>query len=241
MKICLAQIKSVKGDVEENIIHHKDFIEKALTYDVDLIIFPELSITGYEPELANDLATEMSDERFNDFQEISDTKNVVICVGLPIRNANGVSIGMIIFQPQQSRELYLKKYLHSDELPFFTSGENLLPLEIADKNVGFAICYETSIQEHWESVFANGAEIYIASVAKTAEGMEKSAKFLSQISKQFSASALIVNCVGFYDNFESLGNSAVWNDKGELIGKLGENEGLLIFDTETQEIFEIAF
>ncbi len=58
MKICLAQIKSIKGDVEENIIHHKGFIEKALTYDVDLIIFPELSITGYEPELANDLATE---------------------------------------------------------------------------------------------------------------------------------------------------------------------------------------
>lgn len=239
MKICLAQIKSVKGDVEENISHHKEFIKRALTYDIDLIVFPELSITGYEPELANDLATEIGDERFDDFQEISEDNQITIAFGMPIKNAVSVSIGMIIIQPQQERKLYLKKYLHSDELPFFVSGENLLPFEIADKKVGFTICYETSIQEHWENSFANGAEVYLASVAKTADGMERTAKTLSQISKEFSAPTLVVNSVGFYDNFESLGNSAVWDSEGKLVGKLNEHEGLLIFDTETQKTFEV--
>jgi predicted amidohydrolase len=52
MKICVAQTKSVKGDVLKNIENHLKFIELALAFSADLIIFPELSLTGYEPELA---------------------------------------------------------------------------------------------------------------------------------------------------------------------------------------------
>jgi predicted amidohydrolase len=47
------------------------------------------------------------------------------------------------------------------------------------------------------------------------------------------------NCVGFFDNFQSVGKSSVWTKQGNLVGQLDDNqEGILIFDTETEEITE---
>jgi len=57
MKICVAQTRPVKGDIQSNIENHKKFIDLAVSGGADTIIFPELSLTGYEPELAKELAT----------------------------------------------------------------------------------------------------------------------------------------------------------------------------------------
>ncbi len=57
MKICVAQTKPVKGNILKNINHHKTLIDTAISHGVDTIVFPELSLTGYEPELTEDLAT----------------------------------------------------------------------------------------------------------------------------------------------------------------------------------------
>ena len=52
MKICAAQTRPVKGNIQQNIENHKKLINLAVVNGADIIIFPELSITGYEPELA---------------------------------------------------------------------------------------------------------------------------------------------------------------------------------------------
>jgi predicted amidohydrolase len=49
------------GDIQRNIEHHKNFIALAGSYGVDTVIFPELSLTGYEPALAKALATHTDD------------------------------------------------------------------------------------------------------------------------------------------------------------------------------------
>ncbi len=122
MKICIAQTKAVKGDIAQNIIHHKELAEFAALRSSQIIIFPELSLTGYEPELANALATNKDDERFNDLQLVSDKRNIVIGAGIPIRSDKGILIGMIIFRPLQPRQTYFKQYLHPDEEPYFMKG-----------------------------------------------------------------------------------------------------------------------
>jgi predicted amidohydrolase len=54
MKIAVAQTRPIKGDISTNIKTHKKLIDLAISYKVDTIFFPELSITGYEPELAKE-------------------------------------------------------------------------------------------------------------------------------------------------------------------------------------------
>ena len=75
MKIAVAQTRPVKGDIKANIEHHKKMINLAISHGADMIIFPELSITGYEPELAKELATNQDDSRFDELQQISDTQS----------------------------------------------------------------------------------------------------------------------------------------------------------------------
>ncbi|MBV8844824.1 MAG: carbon-nitrogen hydrolase family protein [Bryobacterales bacterium] len=240
MRICLAQTRPVKGDIQRNIEKHKAFVELAIAHRANLVIFPELSITGYEPTLAHELATTKDDVRFDEFQKISDAKHISIGIGVPTRNDSGIFISMVIFQPHKTRETYSKKYIHADEDPFFVSGQGSVSSIGRKGEIALAICYEVLVPRHSEEAFRSGARIYLASVAKTAHGVANAANKLSGIARNFSMTVLMCNCVGPCDNFQAAGKSAVWNDKGELIAQLDEaSEGMLLFDSDTREAIEI--
>lgn len=239
MKICVVQTKPVKGDIQRNIENHKKLIDLAVSNSADMVIFPELSLTGYEPTLAKELATHADDSRFDDFQKISNTRQITIGVGVPTKNGSGICISMVLFQPHQARQTYSKGYLHADEEPFFISGQNFPSIKINQANVALAICYELSVPEHAEKAFKSGAEMYIASVAKTLSGVDKAMNRLSDIARQYSMPVLMSNCIGPADDFESAGKTSAWNDQGLLLGQLDDShEGIIIFDTETQALIE---
>jgi predicted amidohydrolase/GNAT superfamily N-acetyltransferase len=239
MKICIAQTKSENGKIQENIKNHLELIERAIKLNSDLIIFPELSITNYEPKLANELATSLEDSIFNSFQDVSDKNQIAIGIGMPTKSSNGINISMLIFQPKKEKYIYSKQILHSDELPYFVCGNEQSMLYLKGKKIAIGICYETLQREHFTNAYQKGADLYIASVAKPRSGIEKAHKHFSEIATEFNIPILMSNCVGFCDNFMSEGRSAVWNNKGRIIGKLNdENQGLLFYDTKS-ELIEI--
>jgi len=235
MKIAIAQTKSIKRDISANIETHQRLIELSLSLKADAIFFPELSITGYEPELAKELATTQNDNRLDVFQQISDKNNIIIGIGLPTIAATKIRISMVIFEPKKQRKTYSKQQLHSDEFPYFENGTEQVIINLENTSIAPAICYESLQPEHAEKAHKMGANLYLASVAKPAKGVEKAYEHFPTIAKQFSMPVLMVNCVGFCDNFLSVGKSAVWTKKGELIAQLDDkSEGILIFDTETE-------
>src|SRR5262245_23002124 len=122
MKIGVAQTRPVKGDIRANILNHVKLVQRASARDADAIFFPELSLTGYEPTLAKDLATNIDDRRFEIFQNLSDSNNIVIGVGIPTKSGSGYLISMLIFHPNCPRQIYSKQYVHPDELPYFVNG-----------------------------------------------------------------------------------------------------------------------
>lgn len=239
MRIGIAQVKAFTGDIEKNILKHKRIIEKAAANDADLIFFPELSLTGYEPRLADELATGYDDMRFDDFQNLSDRLNITIGAGAPVKINSGVFIGMLIFQPGKPRQIYTKQILHEDELPFFSNGKDQVILTVQGKRVAPAICYESLKPGHSEKVFRSGAEIYLASVAKAADSLDRAYDHYARISKQYGMTVMMANSTGICDHFESAGGSAAWNNKGQLVHHMKEDvEGILIYDTQTEEIHE---
>lgn len=237
MKICIAQTKPIKGNVSANIEAHIRFIELAFTLNAEAIFFSELSLTGYEPELSKKLATNQNDIRLDIFQEISNKNKIIIGLGLPTAAESQIRISMIVFQPNKPRQTYSKQQLHSDELPYFEKGDEQLIIKTNDKNIAPAICYESLQPTHSENAFKLGADIYLASVAKPKKGIEKAFDHFPKVAKKCEMPILMANCVGFCDNFLSAGNSAVWTKEGELAGQLDDKtEGILIFDTETEEV-----
>ena len=239
MRVCVAQTRPLKGDIQSNIENHKKLIDLAISNGADIVIFPELSLTGYEPKLSKELATNQDDGRFDDFQKIADTRRITIGVGVPTKNSTGNCISMLIFQPHKARQTYSKKYLHPDEEEFFISGQSFTGLKVKKANIALAICYELSVLEHAENAFKSGAEIYIASVAKFVNGIDRAIDRLSDIANGYSMTVLMSNCVGQADGYECAGKTSIWNNKGSLVGQLNEkNEGILMIDTDTQELIE---
>jgi hypothetical protein len=90
---------------------------------------------------------------------------------------------------------------------------------------------------HAENACKLGASIYLASVAKSQNGLNKGMLHYPQVAAKYTMPVLMANCVGFCDEFESAGGSAVWTSNGMLAGQLdNHSEGILIFDTETEEV-----
>jgi len=235
MKIGIAQIKPVKGNIEKNIEIHIEIIGLASNASADAIFFSELSITSYEPVLANDLKIEQNDKRLKVFQQISDLKKIVIGIGAPLKVKNFIHIAMLIFQPSKPVLTYSKQILHNDEKTYFVEGDNHMVFEFGKHKIAPAICYESLQMEHLKNSIQQGADIYIASVAKSQKGIDKAQAYFPIAAKEYSIPILMSNCIGKCDNFESAGQSAVWDMDGNKIDQLSDSEeGILIFDTENK-------
>lgn len=233
MKIALAQIASKKGAVTVNLAHHLKVAQLAAKHQADLLVFPELSITGYEPTLGKKLALASDDPIFDELQKCSDANELTIGIGIPLQDQSSAHIALLLLHPKQARQVYIKQYLHTDERPFFVSGQNK-QIFINTTKIALAICYELSVEAHTKTAVEQGAAMYLASVAKTADGVKKSYERLAQVAHANNFPTLMVNSVGPNDDFVSAGQSAIWNADGQLVGALKETqEGLLIFDTKS--------
>ena len=239
MRICAAQTKPFKGDIEKNISQHLELLDQAVEGGADVVIFPELSITGYEPTLANELATSASDSRLDVFEELSNKHNLAIVIGAPLREENEVFIGMVIFRPNQPRTSYFKKHVFPTETPYFACGSEPSNFMIHGKNIGLAICYEISVQEHQQAAVDGGANMYLAGAVESVEGIDSDLTKMANTAKRFSIPTLLANCVGMSGEYHCAGRSSIWNRTGELMGQLSEDKiGTLIYATDSGQILK---
>ncbi|MDG4481222.1 carbon-nitrogen hydrolase family protein [Xanthomonas vesicatoria] len=236
MKLTAAQILSTPGQIEGNISKHLDVIRLAASKGADVLVFPELSLTGYEPGLAQALAVQPADQRFDQLQLASDRYGMLIAVGAPTKGAKGTEISMLCFQPGLERTSYSKQQLHPDEFPFFTAGSEQPVLRHADQLLAPAICYESLQASHAEQAAASGAGVYLASVAKSERGVTSAYSHYPTIAKTHSMTVLMANCVGPADTFIGAGRSAIWSSDGDLVCSADAfQEALVSYDMGTGE------
>ncbi|MBA6119230.1 carbon-nitrogen hydrolase family protein [Pseudomonas putida] len=231
MKLCAVQWASQKGDLAANLSRHLRCIEQAATLGADVVVFPELSLTGYEPALARTLALPASTDLLTPLQALCDRLGITAAVGLPLSTAEGIRIGMPILRPGLPRLTYAKQRLHADELPFFTAGDQPMVFAVGQRQLAPAICYESMFMTHAEAAQALGAELYLVSVAKTAKGIREGHEHYRQVACSLGIPVLMANCVGPTDNFTGAGGSAAWDNHGNLLAVLDDRqEGLVLLD-----------
>lgn len=236
MRLCIAQLKPFAGDIEANLDKHDALVDLAISCQADLICFPELSLTGYEPKLAKQLATHPADLRLSRLQSRADAQSAAIAVGLPTPAQSGLNISLILFQPGQPPVVYAKQQLHEDELPYFVPGEQQILLRSSGHGIAPAICYESLQASHAANAAALGADIYLASVAKSAQGIAKANLHYPAIAQRHAMTVLMANCIGPCDDFLAAGQSAIWNARGDLLTRLeADREGVALLDTATQQ------
>jgi predicted amidohydrolase len=234
MKICAVQLRAVAGDIATNLLKHRRCVELAAAHGVDLIYFPELSLTAYEPSLAKTLAMTSVDARLAVLQQLSDAHSLTIGVGLPLKRDEDVQIGMVWCAPKVSRRVYAKQQLHSSELAYFVGGINQLVMTINDHSIAPAICYESLQSSHAHSAAILGADIYLASVAKSASVLSKAMPHYPLVACQNRMFVMMANSVGVCDGWQSVGQSAAWGRDGALLAQMDStSEGWVLLDTIT--------
>ena len=218
MKLCAVQLASLKGDVPGNLQRHLACIEQAAALGAELVVFPELSLTGYEPTLAR--------------QAACDRLGITVAAGLPLPTPEGIRIGMPILSPMAARQAYAKRRLHEDELPYFTPGDQALLQQVGEHRVAPAICYESMFMAHAAAAREHGADLYLVSVAKTAKGIREGYLHYPAVARELGMPVLMANCVGPADTFIGAGGSAAWDSQGRLLASLDDHsEGLILLDT----------
>jgi predicted amidohydrolase len=161
----VAQIKSVRENYKRNIEKHMEYIRSAAQFESKIIIFPEMSLTGYERELAGIQSFTKDDLRLECFKKASLDYNIVIVVGAPLLLDAHLYIASWIFIPTMKPQIYIKKYLHSGEELYFQSSMQYDPsVKMNDGQLSFAICYDIERDEHIECVKNMKSNFYAASI-----------------------------------------------------------------------------
>lgn len=236
MRIAAIQCEAVAADVAANITRHLEWVDRVQTHNVDLIIFPELSLSGYEPHHAEALSMSADDAQLHPLANASTQAGTSIGIGLPLNGEDKPRIGQLYFHPDGTRTTYAKQFLHADETAIFEAGAQQALMNFGDMRVSPAICYEVLKAEHAQSCASLGASIYLASVAKHGDNMQRAHTQCAETARLHGMTVVIANAVGKNDNYVSAGLSAAWGPNGKRIAMLADQtEGFLLIDTQTQD------
>ena len=241
MKIALVQLESITGDIEGNVTRHLAALRRLRATDVDLAVFPELSLTNYEPRIAARTALADDDARLASFAQAARELDAPICVGAAIESAGKPSISAILCSPGQPRRIIHKAYLHADEEPLFAAGiarASVLPLA---QRIALAICFDISVDAHIEDAASQGMDVYLASVAKTVRGIKAARKRLCALARQYRVPVLAVNSVGRCEGSRAGGGSLVIDRHGSVVEALDDRQqAILIYDTDLAETRQLS-
>ena len=234
MILAAAQTKPTRGNIEANLKDHYRLIELAVQNGAQLIAFPEMSITGYERENAQKLAFKKDDSRLDHLKQLASKNNIIIIAGAPIQIEDQMFIGEFVIAPDNSVSIYTKQFLHEGEDEFFQPSFDYNPMiTIEDQKISFAICADIDNPLHPENACKRATDIYIASIFFTPNGIPNAYRDLQSYAAKHKMNVLMSNFSGESWGYPSAGQSAFWNNKGELVAQMNDSDsGLLLVENK---------
>ena len=242
MRLALAQIDTTVGDLEGNRARILSRLEEAKEAAADIVLFPELAITGYPPE---DLLLRPSFIRAADrsLAEVArEARGIAALVGTPrlerdLYNACAVCAG------GEVKAIYRKRFLPNygvfDEHRYFAPGRDLLLLAHGDVLLGPTVC-----EDIWQpgppatDLALAGAQLIVnLSASPFHVGKEREREQMLQTRARDNVCFVaFVNAVGAQDELVFDGHSVVLDDEGDVLARApGFEEALLVVDIEPQE------
>ena len=223
ISIVLAQLDLAVGDISGNTKLIIDSCEKAKNqHNADLIIFPELSISGYPPE---DLLLHSGfKRRINDaLNSIKDeVAGISALIGFPDYSDDSIYNACAVFRDKEEIVKYRKEALPNysvfDEKRYFTSDEQPTVFELKGKKIGINICEDIWHKSAAMKAKESGAEIIIVINGSPYEkdGQSKRENIVKQRALQIDLPIVYLNMIGGQDELVFDGASFVMSKNGEI-------------------------
>ena len=239
MRLALAQINSVVGDLDGNSARIAELLVGSREAGADLVLFPELAVTGYPPEdlLLRPAFVRAARRAVEGLARA--TAGITVLVGAPHLDADLYN-ACYVLAAGEVRAVYRKRFLPNygvfDENRYFASGRDLLLLRFGDVVVGPTIC-----EDVWQpgppatDLALAGAQLVVnisASPFHVGKGLERE-EMLRVRARDNSCFFALCNMVGGQDELIFDGGSVVLDDEGELVARAGSfEEELLLVDLD---------
>jgi NAD+ synthase (glutamine-hydrolysing) len=242
MRLALAQINVVVGDLEGNRERILAALADARAENADIVLFPELAVTGYPPEdlLLRPAFVRAAEDSLHALA--AETKGLTALVGTPWFDRDLFN-ACAVCSDGEVKALYRKRFLPNygvfDEDRYFASGRDLILLRHGEILVGPTIC-----EDIWQpgppatDLALGGAELLVNLSASPyfvgkAEDREE---MLVTRARDNSAYLAFCNLVGGQDELLFDGHSVVLDDEGEVLARApGFEEALLVVDLDPSE------
>lgn len=235
LRIALSQMNAVVGDIAGNERAILDAIGQAHAAGAQLVLFPELALTGYPPE---DLLLKehfLRDARAALDRIAAATTGIVALVGYPERE-DDVYNALAVLADSGVQAVYRKVHLPNygvfDEQRYFQSGTGPALIELGDAKIGLTIC-----EDIWEpgppaSAEARAGATLIVNVSASpyhaGKGVERE-RMLAQRARDNLCAIAFCALVGGQDELVFDGHSLVLDHHGEVIARAGQfTEELLL-------------
>lgn len=231
LTIAGAQTVAAAGDLPANISRHLALMRLAAEHGVQLLVFPELSLTGYEPALAAELAIAPDDPVLTPLRALARALRMSVVVGMPIRlpSTPQVLIGALVLAADGSLAAYSKQHLHPGEEAVFAAGAGGAALEWGSERIALAVCADFSQPSHPRAAAALGATVYAAGVLIGESAYAADTALLQGYAVEHAMLVLMANHGGPSGGWQCAGRSAIWCDQGSLIAAApGLGEGLVV-------------
>ncbi len=232
LNLALAQIATKLGDVQSNLEKHLDFIKQAKAQKADLVVFPELSLTGY---VLQDLVATVAHRPVDDdpvFRPLlKASQDLDIVAGFVDEDSRHrfyigsayLSGGKVV---HIHHKLYLPTYALFDEGRFFTRGDEVRAFDTRFGRAGMLIC-----EDFWHAsppylLWLDGADLMLFSSASPGRGLNEHDKLESawwvegvnqSYANLFTCFVAHSNRVGYEDGLNFWGGVTVFDPNGERI------------------------
>jgi NAD+ synthase (glutamine-hydrolysing) len=241
MRLALCQINTTVGDISGNAELIREGIRSARDREAELVLFPELAVTGYPPE---DLLLRehfLADSRTALEQLAEETRGLVAVVGFPERADDVYNAAAILADGKihgTYRKVYLPNYGVFDEERYFQSGACGAVIDLGGHRVGLSVC-----EDIWEpgppasDEALAGATLIVnisASPYHVGKGAERERMF-AQRARDNLACVAFCGLVGGQDELVFDGHSFVVDHTGATIARAAQfKEDLLVCDVDLE-------
>lgn len=228
--LAAAQTVPIAGDVPANIEQHVRLVRVAAREGAKLVVFPELSLTGYELALGEQLAFSEHDGRLAPLMDVAAACQVTLVAGAPVRVAGALHIGAFIVSPGGAIELYTKHHLGAfttadspdgvvppPESSIFTEGTQDPAVRFGEHEAAMSICADSRHDSHRSRAARKGVATYLSSQFAIAAHLPLKLSVLKRHAADHGMTIVFSNYGGPTGGLPAAGASGVWSDRGERL------------------------
>jgi predicted amidohydrolase len=221
--IAAAQPRCEPKDVSANARLHAEAIREA---QARVVVFPELSLTGYELDAD---PVSLTDGALRPIVDACAQSDSIAFVGAPVEGDGARRIAMLRVDGAGAAVAYRKSYLAGAELARFSAGDGATVINVDGWRLGLGLCKDTGVPQHTAATVERGIDVYVAGLVHAPEELDEQDARGLRIAAACGAHVAFASFAGPTGGGyrATAGRSTIWSPDGDVLARANSAPGAI--------------